>query len=668
MHPCCLTEIFCCATPLLVISYRNSFNKINHIMKKFLLFLGMLAGVANISKAEVWECNLNSYNYDYILSDFSPSGAPAKLSEGSLSWDISYDWNDPSNQYVEMAYDGIQFGNYGEDGVSEIVLTSNKIQGTVHRVTVGLEDCGGQVYVTCSVGGTTYYIPGTSMLYGTPGDVYFGGDTANGEIQITITANNNAVVKLKYLTIDYDTAEDVGTLDYPKVTFSDGQHVDNMQTYYTVSQGTYMTIDGGNAKTLQVYRNGSLVYEGDSNCGGNYYSCDLDGINNTPVSYTVITSNGFDSYELSFQVDVITVSDYVGFQVYCNEIEGSGMISNYYNDYSMEPLVLPLGTEIKFYTSSMTTVNVWTLSGKSETFYDGMGSITLDTPGYDEITLEAPLTSAMPDYNSPAENIFLIRVNVLPEEPGDIYSDHDPINGETLTLNVYDSISFHSINADRMVIYRIEDGVDYILQENWGDYVFYTFEMAQPMAHYVVEAWRGEGMKSIEFDLEVIDPYAEPEEPEFNYDNDNTSRLAFKAAAGELHVIWRLYDAAGDEIANNVAVSNYRKVNIEDEDELWLNPVDVDDDGYFYIDKPTETGHKLTVKAKTVLNGKHSSELYYSIDSNGTVTGIGTIAADNGAEQTEYYDLRGICINGTPAAPGIYLRRSGAAIEKILIK
>lgn len=635
-------------------------------MRKLFILLGMLVGVANINKAATWDYSIN--NYSYGLSDFSSSGAPATWSEGDLTWHISYDWNDPSNQYVELTDEGLQLGqdypNYGDGGVSRITLTSNYLQGTVSYVNVGLEDCGGTVYVECSVGGTTYYKPGTGLFYGTPGDAYFGG-ASNGEICITITATDNAVVKLKYLSINYDTAEDVQPLDYPTVMFSDGQLL-GPEEYITVARGTNMTIDGGNAKTIQVYKDGAMIWEGSYYGGGNNYSCELD----MSAQYKVVSTNGFDTYERSFYVTVNSISEYIGFQVTCQDLSNDiymGMVPNYYNN-DMEPLQLPLGAVIQFYTMGNTGVSLWSMSGRSEWFSDGMGSITLDTPGYDEITLEVNIPTVMPDPDQPVENIFLIKVNVLPNEPGDITTNgYDPIDGATITLNIGECMTFFSEYAERIAIYRCKEGLDYMMQENYLDYLSFTFGRMLPMTRYAVEAWRGEYMKRVEFDLEVIDPDAEPEEPEFNFDDDASSRLAFKAGSGQLHVIWRLYDADGNEIDNNLASSGYRKAKVEDEDELWLNPVEVDDDGYFYISKPTEPGHHLSVKAKTVLNGKHSAVLSYEVDSNGGVTGIDGIALDNDM-QPAYYDLRGVRLNGIPTLPGIYLRRTPTRIDKILIK
>jgi hypothetical protein len=48
-------------------------------------------------------------------------------------------------------------------------------------------------------------------------------------------------------------------------------------------------------------------------------------------------------------------------------------------------------------------------------------------------------------------------------------------------------------------------------------------------------------------------------------------------------------------------------------------------------------------------------------------TGIGSVATDDTQATVEYYNLQGIRVNN-PAAGGIYIRRQGSTVSKILVK
>ena len=61
------------------------------------------------------------------------------------------------------------------------------------------------------------------------------------------------------------------------------------------------------------------------------------------------------------------------------------------------------------------------------------------------------------------------------------------------------------------------------------------------------------------------------------------------------------------------------------------------------------------------------SAYYYNVGSNGNVSGVEDIDADNDAE-AEYYNLQGVRVAADDLTPGIYIRRQGTTITKVAIR
>lgn len=62
------------------------------------------------------------------------------------------------------------------------------------------------------------------------------------------------------------------------------------------------------------------------------------------------------------------------------------------------------------------------------------------------------------------------------------------------------------------------------------------------------------------------------------------------------------------------------------------------------------------------------SPIYVTFTSKPATTGITDITVDNSNAPVEFYNLQGIRVNGDNLTPGIYVRRQGSAVSKILVK
>ncbi|MGM9852436.1 MAG: hypothetical protein ACI30N_00490 [Muribaculaceae bacterium] len=91
---------------------------------------------------------------------------------------------------------------------------------------------------------------------------------------------------------------------------------------------------------------------------------------------------------------------------------------------------------------------------------------------------------------------------------------------------------------------------------------------------------------------------------------------------------------------------------------------------------------KYTYRVRTVYgtdnwNGGKEAESAYGVSkyvdrtatpTGYTLTGVDDIMADADEGSVEYFSLQGIRLNGEPAAPGVYLRRTAAGVEKVYIR
>lgn len=68
------------------------------------------------------------------------------------------------------------------------------------------------------------------------------------------------------------------------------------------------------------------------------------------------------------------------------------------------------------------------------------------------------------------------------------------------------------------------------------------------------------------------------------------------------------------------------------------------------------------------MNEENRTPIYVTFNSKPVTTGIADITVDNSNAPVEFYNLQGIRVNGDNLTPGIYVRRQGSAVSKILVK
>lgn len=117
----------------------------------------------------------------------------------------------------------------------------------------------------------------------------------------------------------------------------------------------------------------------------------------------------------------------------------------------------------------------------------------------------------------------------------------------------------------------------------------------------------------------------------------------------------------GDAAATNYAKVNVTaKTNVEGATGTW----DTNTKTWTAPENETINSVEFTQDATARLGG--FSVIY--VEDNDAMAGIEDINIDNSNAPVEYYNLQGIRVNGDNLTPGIYIRRQGTEVSKILVK
>lgn len=148
--------------------------------------------------------------------------------------------------------------------------------------------------------------------------------------------------------------------------------------------------------------------------------------------------------------------------------------------------------------------------------------------------------------------------------------------------------------------------------------------------------------------------------------------LEIVSESGDLHLIIHEYDVDNNfyrEIigpSSRAGVSSTRASAAPEYDENWTNKVASANETY-QVNFPSEQGHYIYIRAKTVNGETHSPETATVYTSAGIETGIITTTPDSQDQTAVYFDIQGRPVSD-PSIPGLYLRRQNNHTTKIIIK
>ena len=168
--------------------------------------------------------------------------------------------------------------------------------------------------------------------------------------------------------------------------------------------------------------------------------------------------------------------------------------------------------------------------------------------------------------------------------------------------------------------------------------------------------------------VSVVNFYA-PDElkvPEMSSSADYDGSYSIVSHSGELHLIASEYTADGTFVGNVIEPSTATEpgVIIADDDTSWRNKVAEIDEEY-RIYPPETTGNYITVRAKSVDGERQSEELVESINYDGQMSALTSIASDKGANGATWYNLQGMKVEHP--GHGVYIRVEDGKAAKVVL-
>lgn len=138
--------------------------------------------------------------------------------------------------------------------------------------------------------------------------------------------------------------------------------------------------------------------------------------------------------------------------------------------------------------------------------------------------------------------------------------------------------------------------------------------------------------------------------------------------SGDLHLIVHEYDIDNNFCREITGPSNRPATSrsAPQYSDSWTNKVASANETY-QVNFPSEQGHYIYIRAKTVNGETHSPETATVYTSAGIETGVITTTPDSQDQTAVYFDIQGRPVSD-PSIPGLYLRRQNNHTTKIIIK
>lgn len=150
--------------------------------------------------------------------------------------------------------------------------------------------------------------------------------------------------------------------------------------------------------------------------------------------------------------------------------------------------------------------------------------------------------------------------------------------------------------------------------------------------------------------------------------NGSPDHIEIISESGDLHLIVHEYDVDNNfyrEITGPTAGPAPSRSAPQYSDS-WTNKVASANETYS-LDFPSEQGHYIYIRAKTVDGETHSPETATIFTSAGIETGVDSPTSDSIDQTAVYFDIQGRIVSA-PSIPGIYLRRQNNHTTKIIIR
>lgn len=618
------------------------------------------------------------------MSAYSQSSAPASWTIDATAksqWNITYDWANAAKQYFTAGTQGLTIGS-GNNAIKKITFTSSEgaFAGTVSKVILQGVNTNGKVTATVSVGGNDYICSTSNTVTTTTGtNLEFSG-SASGVVVITLTqATSGKYITLKGLSVTYGDSGSGSETTVKAPTFAiDGQAVDESKVYpvgttVTISQEDNApfinyTLDGNTPDDNSYTYEKPIVLNATTTIKAIAYDYELNASSVASVTVNI----GKADPEISWSKDAFTA--------YIGENNQFPTLNNPHN--------LPISYSIPAADASIATIDKTT----GEITLVGVGSTTVratytstDDSAYKGTYKTYDLTVAQK--GSIFELDYTFDFTKPDVEGGstfyglslrkDDYETEDKAieqKGVTLTLSKGSSSNGYRMwKATNNTELRMYSGCTMTFSIPSGSFKSIAFTTGKWNVNYndtqlSEKTWTPSGTEpvtSVAFacnsngaseikQIKVIYDLGKPLAPVIVEETSTHIRVSCDPN----------YILEYKKVDRNAALNGPKRANVIDDAAEWTEL----DSNEVTIEKILDDNKnkRFHFRAKHVASGAVSDEIAFAIEADGTTTGVEVVEAVDENAPVEYFNLQGVRVQNP--GQGLYIRRQGNSVEKVLMK
>lgn len=649
-----------------------------------LLVLISLLSAFTLSAAETtWNsAPTTSDEWKKVLSSYSQSSAPASWTIDATAksqWNITYDWATATKQYFTAGTQGLTIGS-GKNAINKITLASSDgaFEGTISKIVLlGLGNSTGSVSATVSVGNSSYTLT-------TSGNDYSFTGTASGNVLITITqATSGKQVKLTGLSVTYGDSGSGSATTVKAPTFAiDGQAVDESKVYpvgttVTISQEDNApfinyTLDGNTPDDKSDTYENPIVLNATTTIKAIAYD---DELNASSVASVTVNIGKADP-EISWSKDAFTA--------YIGENNQFPTLNNPHN--------LPISYSIPAADASIATIDKTT----GEITLVGVGSTTVratytstDDSAYKgtyktyDLTVAQKGSAHETDYTfdftkadvEGGSTVYGLAVKTDKSTPA--YENNENTierKGVSLTLAPGTGNGYRVWQATNNTELRLYSTSSMTFSIPSGKINSITFSCASTNLSCDCGAFSDSLWSPKE--NETVNSVTIKDTKSSGSVNIKTIKVAYdlgkpappcivKETKSQILVSCDPnYILEYKKVDCNAALNGPKRANVIDDAAEWTEL----DSNEVTIEKILDDNKnkRFHFRAKHVASGAVSDETAFAIEADGTTTGVEVVEAVDENAPVEYFNLQGVRVQNP--GQGLYIRRQGNSVEKVLMK
>lgn len=614
-----------------------------------------------------------------VLSSYSQSSAPASWTIDATAksqWNITYDWATATKQYFTAGTQGLTIGS-GKNAINKITLASSDgaFEGTISKIVLlGLGNSTGSVSATVSVGNSSYTLI-------TSGNDYSFTGTASGNVVITITqATSGKQVKLTGLSVTYGDSGSGSETTVKAPTFAiDGQAVDESKVYpvgttVTISQEDNApfinyTLDGNTPDDKSDTYENPIVLNATTTIKAIAYD---DELNASSVASVTVNIGKADP-EISWSKDAFTA--YIGENNQFPTLNNPNNVAVTYSIPAEDAGIATIDADGNVTIVGVGSTTVTAAFAGNDTYDSSTKSYTLNVAqkgSAHETDYTFDFTKADVEGGS---TVYGLAVKTSTSTPA--YENNENTierKGVSLTLAPGTGNGYRVWKATNNTELRLYSTSSMTFSIPSGKINSITFSCASTNLSCDCGAFSGSLWSPKE--NETVNSVTIKDTKSSGSVDIKTIKVAYdlgkpappcivKETKSQILVSCDpTYILEYKKVDHTPAATAPKRANVIDDAAEWTEL----DSNEATIEKILDDNKnkRFHFRAKHVASGAVSDENAFAIEADGTTTGVEVVEAVDENAPVEYFNLQGVRVQNP--GQGLYIRRQGNSVEKVLMK